>query len=54
MEICEECEIVYTCGFCPLCEARDAIQVLENNVDDLEKKVADLEKEIEINEIMRK
>lgn len=36
MIYCPDCDIVYDTKYCPLCEAKDTIQELKNQIEKLE------------------
>lgn len=47
MNICNQCDIVYDEKNCPLCEAKEKIEALENQLDEQQDEIKDLKDEIE-------
>lgn len=47
MDICHHCNIVHDENECPLCEAQERIETLEEQLDDSHDEIKELEKRIE-------
>ena len=48
MEICNQCNIVYDVKNCPLCEAEERIEALEEQLDNAEDEIKELQTAIEV------
>lgn len=46
MELCEKCDIVHNEYKCPLCEANEEIERLNDIISDLDGEISDLEDKI--------
>ena len=47
MDICNQCNIVYDEKKCPLCEAKEKIEALEEQLDNAEDEIKGLQEDIE-------
>ena len=47
MNYCDNCDIVYDERKCPLCEAKDIIDGLENDLENMQKEAGELTAKIE-------
>ena len=46
MNLCNQCNIVYDERKCPLCDAKEKIEALEEQIDNSEDEIAGLKEEI--------